>query len=70
MQLMHSALLLMGEIHVILSAGSIPTNRMQCPYQYPYQPEVDMRCQHSSSFLSHTYTETVKRTKLSQVFTN
>jgi hypothetical protein len=58
MQLMHSALLLMGEIHVILSAGSIATNRMQCPYQYAYQPEVGMRCQHSSSFLSHTqYTD-------------
>jgi hypothetical protein len=59
MQLMHSALLLMGEIHVILSAGCTPTNRMQYPYQYLYQPEVGMHCQHSSSYLSHhtEYTE-------------
>lgn len=28
--------------------------------KYPYQLEADMRCQHSSSYLSHTY---IKRDK-------
>jgi len=51
-----------------------PTSGMQYHYQYPCQPEADMRCQHSSSYLSHTYTERVKRAKLlyltSQVVAN
>lgn len=42
------------------------TYGVQYPYQYAYQPEADMRCQHSSSYLSHTCinTERLKRAKL------
>ena len=41
-----------------------PTNGMQCPYD---QPEADMRCQHSSSYLSHTYIKRDKPAKRRQL---
>jgi hypothetical protein len=71
---MHSALPTLMVKSMSSYPQAAPTSRMQYPYQYPYQPEADMRCQHSSSYLSHTYTERDKRARLlyliSQVVAN
>lgn len=61
MQLLHPALLMVK--YMSLYPQAAPINGMQRPYS---QPEADMRCQHASSYLSHTYMKGDKPAKRHQ----